>query len=136
MVCPVLITLPSNDKTKGPYTPWKLGSNKNSKYWFCLSVDIFDWYSFQIIVLLKPYFNRSSSFALSWFNEAPTVIVIAIIPAPAEFVMTQIDDHLRIRLISQLITGISIGLQKLLNYFNGTGTLISVVLSATFVSFC
>ena len=34
--------------------------------------------------------------------------------------MTQVDDHVRIRLISQLIKIISRFLQKLRKYFNGT----------------
>ena len=34
--------------------------------------------------------------------------------------MTQVDDHLKIRLSSQLIKGISRVLQKLLKYFSGT----------------
>ena len=34
--------------------------------------------------------------------------------------MTQVDDHVKIRLSSQLISGISRVLQKLLKYFNGT----------------
>ena len=34
--------------------------------------------------------------------------------------MTQVDDHVNMILISQLISGISKVLQKLLKYFNGT----------------
>ena len=33
---------------------------------------------------------------------------------------TQVDDHVKIRLTSQLIKGISKTLQKLLKYFSGT----------------
>ena len=29
----------------------------------------FDWYLFQLIVLLKPDFNSCNSFALSWVDE-------------------------------------------------------------------
>ena len=32
----------------------------------------------------------------------------------------QVDDHVKMRLISQLISGISRVLQKLVKYFNGT----------------
>ena len=48
------------------------------------------------------------------------VSVIANVPAPLELVRTQVDDHVKIRLTSQLIKGISRALQKLLKYFSGT----------------
>ena len=35
-------------------------------------------------------------------------------------IRTQLDDHVKIRLTSQLIKGISKVLQKLLKYFSGT----------------
>ena len=41
-------------------------------------------------------------------------------PAPVELVITQVDDHVKMRLTSQLIKGISRVIQKLLKYFNGT----------------
>ena len=47
-----------------------------------------------------------------------------------ELVITKVDDHLKIGLISQLINGISKVLQKLLKYFNGTAISISYVLPA------
>ena len=59
----------SNGKTKGLFTPLTLGSIKKSKYWFMLSVYSFGWYLFQAIVLLKPDFKYSSSFALSWVDK-------------------------------------------------------------------
>ena len=37
---------------------------------------------------------------------------------PAELLITQVDDHLTMRLSSQLINGISVVLQKLLKFFN------------------
>ena len=46
--------------------------------------------------------------------------VISNVPAPVELVITQVDDHVKIKLASQLIKGVSIVLQKLLRYFNGT----------------
>ena len=58
------------------------------------------------------------------------VSVIENFPVPVGFVMTQVDDHVRIRLISQLIKDISRMLQKLLKYFNGATILTSFVLSA------
>ena len=83
-----------------------------------------DWYLFQLIVLLKADFNCWSNFALSWVDKVTTgtksfVSVIANLPAPVELVITQVDDHVKMRLTSQLINGISRVLQKLLNYFNG-----------------
>ena len=44
--------------------------------------------------------------------------------------MTKVDDHVRIRLISQLIKGVSGILQILFKYFNGTSILKSFVLPA------
>ena len=49
------------------------------------------------------------------------------LPAPVELVITQVDDHVKMRLTSQLINGISRVLQKLLKYFNGT------IISTSFV---
>ena len=48
------------------------------------------------------------------------VSVIVILPASVELVITQVDDHVKMKLTSQLINGISRVLQKLLKYFNGT----------------
>ena len=59
-------------KQKSLFIPWKLGSIRQSKYWFCLSVDVFDWDLFQLIVPLKSDFNRSSSFVLSWVDKVTT----------------------------------------------------------------
>ena len=42
---------------------------------------------------------------------------------PVELVVMQVDDHVKMRLISKLISGISRVLQKLLKYFNGTAML-------------
>ena len=40
--------------------------------------------------------------------------------APVELVITQVDDHVKSSLTSELIKGISRVLQKLLKYFSGT----------------
>ena len=64
-MCTVLSSLFSNDKTKGLFTPWKLGLIKKSTYGFGASTDTFNSYLFRLIVLLKPDFNCSNSFALS-----------------------------------------------------------------------
>ena len=47
------------------FTPWKFWLIKYTKYWFCACIYTFDWYLFQLIVLLKSDFNWSS-FPLSW----------------------------------------------------------------------
>ena len=53
--------------------------------------------------------------------------VIANLPAPVELVIAQVDEHVKMRLISQLINSISRILQKSLKYFNGT------IISTSFV---
>ena len=53
--------------------------------------------------------------------------VIANLPAPVELVIAQVDDHVKMRLISQLINSISRIIQKSLKYFNGT------IISTSFV---
>ena len=44
---------------------------------------------------------------------------ISLYQIPVELVITQVDNQVKIKLISQLIKGISRFLQKLLRYFNG-----------------
>ena len=46
--------------------------------------------------------------------------VIANVTTPVALVMTEIEDHIKMKLISQLISNISKFLQKLLKYTNGT----------------
>ena len=55
------------------------------------------------------------------------VSVISNLRAAVESVRTQVDNHVKIRLTSQLINDISRVLQKLLKCFNGT------VISTSFV---
>ena len=43
------------------------------------------------------------------------VSAVSNFPTPVELVITQVDDHVKMRLISQLINGISRVLQKLLS---------------------
>ena len=81
---------------------------------------------------MKPDFKWSNSFTLSRVDKATTetssfVSVIANVPAPIESVVTQVDDHVRRRLISHLINVISRVLQNLFKYFNGTTILTSFV---------
>ena len=67
----------------------------------------FDWYLFQLIVLLKPDFICCNiANAVAW-------------PAAA-LDITQFADQVKMRIISQLINCILRVLQKLLKYFNGT----------------
>ena len=80
---------------------------------------------FQLLVLLKQDFNYWSNFALSWVDKVTTgtwsfvsVILSFVFPVAEE--LTQVDDHVKTRLTSQLINEISRVLQKLLKYLNGT----------------
>ena len=62
------------------------------------------------------------------------VSVISNAPADLELAITQVDDHVKMRLISQLINGISRVIKKLLKYFNGTVISTTIVLSLAGVS--
>ena len=64
---------------------------------------------------MKSNFNWWSSFALPWVDKV-TTSAIKNVPVPVELLITQIDDHVKMRLISQLINDISKVLEKLL-YF-------------------
>ena len=68
-MCTVLPFLFSNDKAKSLFTPWNLRSIKKSKYGFGTCILTFYWYLFQLIILLKPYFNSCNSFALSGVHK-------------------------------------------------------------------
>ena len=101
--------------------------------WFWAYVFVSDWCLFQLIVVLKPDFNCWSNFALSWVDKVTTetksfASALANLTAPVELVITQIDEQVKMRLISQLVNSISRGLHKLLKYFNGTIILASFVL--------
>ena len=94
---------------------------------------------FQLITLLKPDFNCSNNFSLSFVDKVTTgtykfVSVVLNFPGPVELVITQFDDHVKFKLTSQLINDISRALQKLLKYFNGTilSTSLSLPLSGVF----
>ena len=87
----------SNDKIRSLFTPWKLGSVKKSKNWFCLSRENFGLYLFQSIVLLKPDFNCCNSFSLSWVDIVVTgihsfVSVISNFVAPVSEEITKSPD--------------------------------------------
>ena len=72
-MCPILLSLPLNVKTKHLFTPWKPGSIKKSKYWFgVFSVVVFGSYLFQLIVRLNPDFNCHKSFPLSSVDKVTT----------------------------------------------------------------
>ena len=89
----------SHFQTIKQFTPWKRWSNKKSKYLFCLSVEIFDWYLFQVIVLLKPDFNCYNSFALSWVDKVMTetsfVSVIENFVLPVAEEIMQFSDQFK-----------------------------------------
>ena len=80
-----------------------------------------------LIVLLKLDFNCFNSFALSWVDNVTTrtssflsvIVNVDIRMAIGASIVKQFEDQGRIRLIPQLINGISRVLQKLLKYFNG-----------------
>ena len=86
---------------------------------------MFDSYLRQLIVLLKPDFNYWSNFALSCVDKVTTEtlsfvsVILNFVSRVAEEI-TQVRDHVKIRLTSQLINGTSRVLQKLLKHFNGT----------------
>ena len=124
----VLCTTSSNGKTKGLFTPWKLGSIKKYKYWLTPFFDTFAWYLFQLIAPLKPDFYCLSSFTLSWVSTVTTGIksfvpgIENVAPWFATLVATikHFWDQFKSRAISQSIKDISKVLRKLLSYFNGT----------------
>lgn len=77
------------------------------------------------MIFLNPDFSYSNSFVLSWVDGVTArtwrfVFVILNVAALSALQMIQLADHFIIRLISQLIPGISNVLQKLLKGSNGT----------------
>ena len=71
-MCTDLSVVYLNNKTKGIFTPWKLGSIKKPKNGFGVCIVTFDWYLCQLIVLLKLDFNCYDSFALSCVDKVTT----------------------------------------------------------------
>ena len=130
MWCDVLPFSFSKDNTKSLFNPWKLGLIKWYKYLFCANTLILDSYSFQLIVHLKP--NLIVEVILHYF-----VLIKLQLKHRVLFLLSQILSscrgsntifrHVKIRLTSQLINGISWVLQKLLKYFQGT------IISTSFV---
>ena len=111
-VCTFLSASFSNDYTKSLFTTWKLGSIKWSKHGFLSGYNFpFVLYFFQLIVLLKPNFNDWSSFALpqvdSYYWDKKFCIGYCKSFCTCRIVITQVDDHVKMRLISQMINGIS-----------------------------
>ena len=89
----------------------------------------------QLIVLLNPDFNYWRKFTLSCFDKVTTgtwsfVSVIANVPLPVGLVITQIDDHVKMKLTLKLINGTLKVLQKLLKYINGAIISTSFALSS------
>ena len=62
-MCAVSSVVRSNDKIKTLFTTWNLGS-------IGTCIVTFDWYLFQLIILLKTDFNYCNSIALSWYDIA------------------------------------------------------------------
>ena len=67
-----MIAFPNAKAKKSLFTSWKLGLISKSKYWFCFYIPTFGSYPFQLTVLLKPDFNCSRNFALSWVDKVTT----------------------------------------------------------------
>ena len=109
---------------------------------YCIFLNIiffffFNRYLLQLIVFVKLNFNFSISFALSWVDKVATgkqSLVSIIENNVAWFALLvpimQFLDQFRSRLISQLLNGISIVLEKLFRYFNGTILSVFFVLSS------
>ena len=104
---PVCIFLSSSfsNKIKSLFS-WKLGSIKKCKYRFCLLVEIFEWYLFQLIVLLKPDFNCSSSFHYHeliklWFGHKVFLSVTANFVSPVAEEIIHFSDQVKMGLILQ-----------------------------------
>ena len=96
----VLSSLLSNNKTKNRFTPWKAVLIKKFKYELGACTASFDSYTFQLAILLKPDFNCSSSFALSWVDKFTTgtqnfVSVIANVAASVSLDDTICQTKLR-----------------------------------------
>ena len=85
-----------------------------------MSAVILDWYLFQLIVLLKPDSNCFNSFTLSWVNKVTArtkTFVSVLLTVGSWFAVSatkkQLFNQVNLRLISQLINGISSILQEL-----------------------
>ena len=93
---------------------------KNLNIAFASAV-ILDWYLFQLIALLKPDSNCFNSFTLSWVNKVMARIktfVSVLLNVGSWFATVsatkkQLFNQVNLRLISQLINGISSILQEL-----------------------
>ena len=77
-------------------------------------------------------FNSCSNCALSWVDKFTTgiqrfvsLVVKAVTLLPSQ--ITQFGNQVRVRLISQLIKGISRFLQTLFRYFNVTAIFVFIV---------
>ena len=84
-----------------------------------LLLEKFCWYFCLIFiqVILKPDFNCCNSFALSWVDKVTTgtesfVSVILNFVSPFVEEITQSSDQFKMRLISQLINGVSRSLRR------------------------
>ena len=76
---------------------------------------------------LSPHLNCCNSFALSWVDKVTarsqcfeSVVANVVAWFVAALDITHFAELVKMRLVSQLINGISVVLQKLFKYFNGT----------------
>ena len=93
---------------------------------FVFLVRLFDWFLFQLIVLLKPDFNCCNSFSLSWFDKSYDKNFVTSVLKERK----QSSEQVKMRLILKIINDISRVLQKYFKYFNDFAILRSFVLPA------
>ena len=71
VLCLVLFVLFSNDRQKVDLLSEILDQLSNFNMGLVF-IETFDWYLFQVVVLLKPDCNCCNSFALSWVHKVTT----------------------------------------------------------------
>ena len=86
--------LSSDNKANSLLVFSKFGSSRDINTRFYIYIDTFDWYLFQLTVLLDPDFKCCYMFLLCWLKGVITgrtsfVSVIANVPRPAELVIIQ-----------------------------------------------
>ena len=107
-------------------------------------VRLFSWYFWLIFISAncsyKPDFNFCNSFPFSWVDKVTqqnTKVCICYFKScysvPFKKIM-QLSDQVKIKLISQLIKGISRVLQNLLKYFKSTPIFRFLILSLSVLS--
>ena len=71
-------------------TGWSKKITPVITYWFYFSDETIGWYLFQLIFLLKPYLNYSSSFTLFWVDKVTTETLsfVSVIANVASFALS------------------------------------------------